>query len=142
MESTFKTKISVQATIPATIEKTWNLWNSPEHIIKWNHASDEWHTPKAENDLREGGNFMYRMEARDGSFGFDFGGTYDKVKPMEAISYTLGDGRKVEVLFTGKGEATEVTEVFEAEEVNEIEMQRFGWQAILDNFKKYAEASA
>lgn len=141
MESIFKVKITVQTTVVASIEKAWEIWNTPEHITKWNSASDDWHTPKAENDLKVGGNFSYRMEARDGSFGFDFSGTYDQVKLMEAISYTLGDGRKVEVYFVDKGGETEVTEVFEAEDVNTIEMQRFGWQAILDNYKKYVEAS-
>ncbi len=141
MESTFKVKITVQATVLANIKMAWELWNTPEHITRWNSASNDWHTPKAENDLKEGGSFSYRMEARDGSLGFDFSGTYDEVKPKEFISYTLGDGRKVEVYFIDKGGETEVTEVFEVEDVNTIEMQRFGWQSILDNYKKYVEAS-
>lgn len=141
MQSALKPKISVHTTVNANIEKTWNLWNTPEHITKWNSASPDWHTPKAENDLREGGNFSYRMEAKDGSFGFDFGGIYDQVKSNEKICYTLGDGRKVEVSFIDKNGTTEITEIFEAEDVNPIELQRSGWQAILDNFKKYAESS-
>ena len=141
MESVSNRKISVQTTINANIDKTWNGWNSPEHITRWNSASPDWHTPKAENDLREGGNFSYRMEAKDGSFGFDFAGIYDQVKPKQFISYTLGDDRRVEISFTDKGGQTEVTEIFEAEEENPIALQRTGWQAILDNFKKYVESS-
>ena len=87
-----KINITVEAIVNAPVEKVWKLWTSPEHIIKWNNASDDWHTPKAENDLREGGKFLSRMEAKDGSFGFDFGGVYDVVKNNEYIEYTLGDG--------------------------------------------------
>ena len=108
--------------------------------MKWNAASEDWHTTRAENDLRAGGVFSSRMEARDGSAGFDFGGTYDEVKQYELISYTLGDGRKVSVNFAAEGEETLVTEIFEAEMQNPADMQRDGWQAILDHFKKYVEA--
>ncbi len=139
MNTTEKTNITVEATVNAPAEKVWNLWSSPDHIIKWCAASDDWHTPKAENDLREGGKFTSRMEAKDGSFGFDFGGVYDEVKINELIAYSLDDGRKVKISFTPIGDKTKITETFEAETTNSIEMQQGGWQAILDNFKKYAE---
>ncbi len=140
MSNSEKTQITVATTINAPVEKVWNLWTSPEAIIKWNNASDDWHTPKAENDLRVGGRFVYRMEAKDGSMGFDFGAAYDEVKTNELIAYTLGDGRKVTVTFTGSGNETTVTEIFDAEGTHSVEMQQTGWQAILDNFKKYVEA--
>jgi uncharacterized protein YndB with AHSA1/START domain len=110
-------------------------------VVNWNSASDDWHTTKAENDLRTGGTFSSRMEAKDGSFGFDFGGIYDEVIPNELIAYTMGDGRKVKVTFTENSGKTEVVETFDAETENPVEMQRGGWQAIMDNFKKYAEAN-
>lgn len=141
MESTNKTVITVSATVPAPVDKVWNLWTTPEHICRWNQASDDWHTPRAENDLRTGGSFTYRMEAKDGSFGFDFGGTYDQVTENELISYSMSDGRKVRVTFQQEENAVRVTETFDAEVENPVEMQREGWQAILDNFRKYAEAS-
>ena len=136
-----KTMITVENTVNAPVEKVWTLWTGPEHIIKWNNASDDWHTPSAKNDLRVGGKFVFRMEAKDGSFGFDFGGNYDEVISNELITYTMGDGRKVKIIFTPQGNATKVVETFEAETENPIELQRGGWQAILDNFKKYAEAN-
>src|ERR1051326_7086123 len=136
-----KTNITVTANIKAPIEKVWELWNKPEHIIKWNYASPDWHTPRAENDLRVGGKFSSRMEARDGSFGFDFGGVYDAVKANELIEYTLGDERKVKITFTSQGDKTKIVESFEAESMNPVEMQKGGWQAILDNFKKYTESN-
>lgn len=117
----------------------WEYWTEPQHITQWNNASDDWHTPVAENDLTVGGKFLTRMEAKDGSFGFDFGGVYDEVKLHEVISYTMGDGRKVTITFKSQGNETEVIETFDAETSNPIEMQQAGWQAILDNFKKYAE---
>lgn len=138
METATKT-ITVQATVNASIEKVWTLWTEPAHIKNWNNASPDWHTPAAENDVRTGGKFNIRMEAKDGSFGFDFGGVYDEVKLHQLIAYTMGDGRKVKVTFVAKGNVTEVIEVFEPESQNPIEMQRGGWQAILDNFKKYTE---
>ena len=141
METKSRTKITIESSIKAPIEKVWKLWNGPEHITKWANASDDWHTPFAENDLREGGKFLSRMEAKDGSMGFDFGGVYDKVKPNELIEYTIGDGRKVIINFKSNGNETKVIETFEAEDTNPIEMQRGGWQAIMDNFKKYAEAN-
>jgi len=142
MSTTTHTAITVEATVNAPIEKVWELWNNPADIVKWAAASDDWHTTRSENDLREGGAFVSRMEAKDGSFGFDFGGVYDTVKTNEVIAYTMGDGRKVEVLFTGAGNSTKITETFDAESENPIEMQRGGWQAILDNFKKYTESAA
>jgi uncharacterized protein YndB with AHSA1/START domain len=134
-----KTKITIEATINAPVEKVWKLWSTPEDIIKWSTASPDWHTPRAENDLRTGGKFSSRMEAKDGSFGFDFGGVYDDVKPNELIEYTLGDGRKVVTHFTKEGSGTGIVQTFEAEDTNPIEMQQGGWQAILNNFKSYAE---
>lgn len=136
-----KTFITVEASIHAPMEKVWKFWTLPEHITKWNNASDEWHTPRAENDLQMGGKFLSRMEAKDGSFGFDFYGVYDEVKINELIAYTLGDGRKVKIDFTSSGAETKVKELFEAETENTIELQKGGWQAILNNFKKYAETN-
>lgn len=132
-------KIDIETTVDAPIEKVWTLWTSPEHITQWNHASPDWHTPRAENDLRPGGKFLSRMEAKDGSFGFDFEGVYDDVATNERIAYTLLDNRKVTITFTPQGNQTHIAETFEAEGENPIEMQRTGWQAILENFKKYAE---
>ena len=132
-------KVTVKATVNAPVEKIWEYWTEPKHITKWNNASDDWHTPIAENDLTVGGKFLTRMEAKDGSFGFDFGGIYDEVKLNEVISYTMGDGRKVTITFNGQGNETEVIETFDAETSNPVEMQQAGWQAILDNFKKYVE---
>jgi uncharacterized protein YndB with AHSA1/START domain len=134
--------ITIANTINAPVEKVWKFWTSPEHIVKWNAASDDWHTPRAENDLRKGGKFLSRMEAKDGSFGFDFGGVYDDVRTNELIAYTIGDGRKVSVSFSPSGNETKIVTTFEAESVNPIEMQRGGWQAILDNFKKYVESNS
>ena len=132
-------KITITTSVNADIEKVWKYWTGPEHIKIWNTASDDWHTTKAENDLRKGGSFSSRMEAKDGSFGFDFGGTYDEVSTHEQLSYTMGDGRKVDVKFSVKGDRTEITESFDPESENSEELQRNGWQAILDNFKKYVE---
>ncbi len=137
-----KTHITVKTIIQAPVDKVWKLWTEPDHIMKWNSASDDWHTPKATNDLREGGKFTSRMEAKDGSAGFDFGGTYTEVTPHVLIESVLGDNRTVSVAFEEQGKATSVTETFEAESENSVEMQRQGWQAILDNFKKYAESQA
>lgn len=132
--------ITIKTTVNAPVDKVWKIWSNPEHIVKWSTASEDWHTPKATNDLRPGGRFSSRMEAKDGSMGFDFWGTYDVVKLHEKIGYTLGDGRKVDIFFHSHGESTDINETFEAEEQNPEEMQRAGWQAILDNFKKYTES--
>jgi len=134
-----KQTITIQTTINEPVEKVWRCWTEPKHILKWNNASEDWHTVKAENDLRDGGRFLSRMEAKDGSFGFDFSGTYDEVKPYETIAYTLDDDRKVRINFTREGQKTNVVENFEAEGTNSIEMQKTGWQAIMDNFRKYTE---
>lgn len=136
-----KKKVKVETTVEAPPDKVWSLWTESEHIKKWNQANDDWHTTKAENDLRAGGKFSSRMEAKDGSMGFDFGGIYDKVIPNEHISYTLDDGRKVIIDFAEINNGTAITETFEPEGQNSIDMQRQGWQAILDNFKKYVEAN-
>ncbi|MGB5007730.1 MAG: SRPBCC domain-containing protein [Ferruginibacter sp.] len=141
MSKAEKTSITVETIVQAPVEKVWECWTKPEHITGWNNASDDWHTPRAENDLRVGGKFLSRMEARDGSMGFDFGGVYDEVKPNERIAYTLDDDRKVKIVFTGNDNETTVTETFETENENSIELQRVGWQAILDNFKKYTESN-
>lgn len=138
-EGTVKPVITVQADVNAPADKVWDLWTTPEHIMQWNNATDDWHTPKASNDLREGGSFSSTMAAKDGSFSFDFEGVYTTVKKNELIEYTLGDGRKVKVLFKDNGKTTTVTERFEAEGQHSLDMQHSGWQAILDNFKKYTE---
>lgn len=140
MEAADKTKITVESKINAPVEKVWKAWTTPDDVMKWNNASDDWHTPRAENDLRPGGQFEYRMEARDGSFGFDFGGTYDEVVSNKKIAYTMSDGRRVEITFEGIGDTTNVKETFDAETINSVELQRNGWQAILDNFKRHAES--
>ncbi len=139
METNTNTTITIENIVNAPLEKVWKFWTEPAHIIKWNNASADWHTPHAENDLRVGGKFVSRMEAKDGSFGFDFGGVYDEVIINKSIAYTLGDGRKVKIFFTSHGNETKVVETFEAENTNSVELQRSGWQAILDNFKKYTE---
>jgi uncharacterized protein YndB with AHSA1/START domain len=133
--------ITVETIVHSPVESVWKYWTEPKHIMLWNKASDDWHTPFAENDLRAGGKFVSRMEAKDGSMGFDFGGVYDEVNMNESISYTLGDGRKVKITFIGQDNDTKIIESFEAEETNAIEMQQAGWQAILDNFKKYVETA-
>ena len=141
METQEKTIITVESTINAPVEKVWEFWSKPEHITQWCYASDDWHTPRAENDLHAKRKFSSRMEAKDGSMGFDFGGVYDEVRNNEYIEYTMGDNRKVTIHFSGKGNTTKVVESFEAESTNPVEMQQGGWQAILDNFKKYTEAN-
>ena len=135
-----KKTITIETTVKAPVEKVWKAWSTPEDIKQWNNASDDWHTPSAENDLRTGGKFSSRMEARDGSMGFDFAGIYDNVIPNQLIEYTIGDGRKVKITFSENGGETKVTETFEAENENPVEMQQTGWQAILDNFKNYTES--
>jgi len=135
-----KISLTVQASINAPVHKVWECWTNPKHIIHWNNASPDWHTPRAENDLRVGGKFVSRMEARDGSMGFDFSGKYTKVIPEKLIELTLDDERKVQLCFDTDGNKTKVVEVFEAEQENTVELQETGWQAILNNFKKYVEA--
>jgi uncharacterized protein YndB with AHSA1/START domain len=131
--------ITVQSNINAPIGKVWECWTGPEHITKWNNASDDWHTPYAENDLRTGGKFKSTMAAKDGSMSFDFGGEYTLVEPNKTIEYVMGDGRKVEVSFNETADGVEIIESFDPETLNPEEMQQQGWQAILNNFKKYVE---
>lgn len=131
--------ITVETTIAAPVSKVWELYTTPKHIVHWNNASADWRTPRATNDVRVGGAFNIRMEACDKSAGFDFEGTYDAVTKHELISYHMSDGRKVKITFLKHGNGTAVKIVFDAETENSVEMQKAGWQAILDNFKKYAE---
>lgn len=133
------TKISIQATVHATTQKAWDYYTLPEHIIHWNFASPDWHCPAATADVRVGGKFSARMEAKDGSFGFDFEGIYSEIIPGEKLVYGLADGRQVAVSFTKLDDNTTVTVDFDAENENPIDMQRDGWQAILNNYKTYTE---
>lgn len=139
MATSEKTTITVAATVNAPVEKVWQYWTAPQHITQWNNASNDWHTPKATNDLRKDGTFNYRMEAKDNSFGFDFEGRYTDIKTNELIEYVISDGRKVQILFEALNDETHITETFEAEEVHPVELQQDGWQAILNNFKRYTE---
>jgi uncharacterized protein YndB with AHSA1/START domain len=136
------TQITVETSVHAPIERAWQAWTDPKHITAWNAASDDWHCPRATNDLRAGGTFTTRMEARDGSQGFDFGGTYSDVTPHEHIAYVMDgeDARHVDVTFTQEGDHVKIVETFDAETENPIDMQRAGWQSILDRFKAYAES--
>jgi uncharacterized protein YndB with AHSA1/START domain len=131
--------ITVETLINAPIEKVWTFWTVPEHITKWNHASEDWHTTRAENDLKIGGKFLFRMEAKDGSFGFDLKGIYDNIITHKEISYTLLDDRIVTILFSQTENGVKIMETFDAENENSLELQKFGWQAILNNFKNYVE---
>jgi uncharacterized protein YndB with AHSA1/START domain len=133
-------KITIEAVVNRNSTDIWTLWTQPEHITKWNQASDDWHSPRAENDLRVGGRFLIRMEAKDGSMGFDFSGVYNEVIEHKKIYYTMDDGREVETLFSEENGETKIIITFDAENENPLEMQRDGWQAILNSFKKYAEA--
>ena len=133
--------ITVEAIVNAPIEKVWKYWNSPEHIKQWAFASDDWHAPSVENDLQTGGKFKTRMEAKDGSEGFDFTGTYTQVIDHELIEYTMDDGRQVSISFTPTENGTKVTETFDPEDANPLEVQRSGWQAIMDNFKKHTQSN-
>lgn len=142
MGSTTRTAITVEATVKAPVEKVWRCWTEPEHITQWCQASDDWHAPYADNDVRKGGKFKTTMAAKDGSFSFDFGGVYTNVEKHALIEYDMEDGRKVKIVFTPVGNETKVTETFDAENENPVEMQRGGWQAILDNFKKHTESQS
>jgi uncharacterized protein YndB with AHSA1/START domain len=139
MGTTSKTTIAVKTNIQASIEKVWHCWTDPQHVTQWNAATTDWHTPKAENNLLVGDRFVYRMEAKDGSFGFDFGGTYTLIEPFRQIEYTIDDGRKVRIEFQQEGNETHIVEEFEAENQNPVELQQAGWQAILNNFRNYVE---
>jgi uncharacterized protein YndB with AHSA1/START domain len=140
METKARTSITVSTVVKAPIGKVWSSWTEPKHIMKWCHASDDWHAPYADNDIRKGGRFMTTMAARDGSVSFDFEGVYSNVQPNKLIEYSIADGRKVLITFYSNVDKTTVTETFDAESENPIEMQRGGWQAILDNFRKYTES--
>jgi uncharacterized protein YndB with AHSA1/START domain len=135
------TKITIHATIAANHNKVWECYTNPRHITKWNFASDDWHCPTAENDMQVGGKYRSRMEAKDGSWGFDFEATYDEVVDQEKFSYTMADGRQAITRFESHGDQTKVTITFDAESENSEDMQRDGWQAILNNFKKYVETN-
>lgn len=133
-------RITVEATINAPVTKVWQAWNTPGDIIKWNTPDPSWHCPSSENDLRVNGTFKNRMEAKDGSFGFDFEGTYNRVDLNREIAYTMPDGRKVDTLFVENGGMTTLTTTFDPETQNDPEFQKQGWQAILNNFAKYVES--
>lgn len=134
-----QTAITIEVTIQASVERVWKYWTTPADIVRWNNATDDWHTPRAVNDLRIGGRFNSRMEAKDGSSGFDFAGIYDNVVLHKKIDYTLDDGRKVHIAFAAGKKQTTLTETFEAESEYPPEMQREGWLSILNNFKRYVE---
>jgi uncharacterized protein YndB with AHSA1/START domain len=133
--------IKIETEIVAPVETVWEYWTNPEHITRWNFASDDWCCPSATNDLRPKGRFNWRMEAKDGSMGFDFTGIYNQIDKEEFISYTMEDGRKVEIEFRFEGGKTKLSESFEPEGTNSDEQQRAGWQAILGNFKKLVEST-
>jgi uncharacterized protein YndB with AHSA1/START domain len=135
------TQITVTTLVEAPIEHVWECWTNPDHIMEWNHASDDWHCPAATNDLNIGGTFSSTMSANDGSVSFDFEGTYTDIVENERIEYSLADDRHISVTFEEESDKIRVTEVFDAENENPIEMQQAGWQAILDNFRDYTEAS-
>ena len=141
MESSIKSIITVETEINAPLEAVWKCWTTPEDIVKWNNASDDWCTTHATNDLKAGGKFSYRMEAKDGSFGFDLEGTYTQVAIHHQIRYVHEDERKVELVFTSIQNKTLITEEFEAENTHPADLQKFGWQSILNNFKSYVETS-
>jgi uncharacterized protein YndB with AHSA1/START domain len=141
METTGQTAITVETTVKAPVEKVWKYWSEPRHITRWCNASDDWHAPDAENDLRVEGKFKTTMAAKDGSQSFDFEGVYTNIQEYKLIEYTMGDGRKVKITFSNQGDETKVVETFETETINSLELQRGGWQAILDNFKKYTESN-
>ena len=140
MDSTKKDRITVEVTVDAPVQTVWEKWTNPEDICLWNNASPDWHTTKSENNLTVGGKFLSRMEAKDGSFGFDFWGIYDKIIDNQLIESTLGDERKVAIIFQPLGDKTKIVETFEAETTNSLELQQGGWQAILDNFKRHVES--
>jgi uncharacterized protein YndB with AHSA1/START domain len=133
-------KITIETIVHASMDKVWDSWTNPTHITKWAFASDDWEAPHAENDVREGGKFLTRMAAKDGSAAFDFTGTYTKVIPNELIEYTIADGRTVSAHFEQVGDSVKIVQEFEMENENSEELQRSGWQAILDNYKKYTES--
>lgn len=136
---TFFEKITINAEIDASVEKVWKMWNSPEHIVNWNAASEDWHTTRASNELKVGGSSSSRMEAKDGSMGFDFNWIDTAVETNKYLAYTLEDNRKVVIDFTEENGKVNIIQTFDAETENTLELQKFGWQSILNNFKKYVE---
>lgn len=132
-------QITVQTRVQGSLEQVWNCWTKPIHIMHWNQASDDWQTSFAVNDLRVGGRFCSRMEARDGSFGFDFEGEYEAVEYGKRIAYRMDDDRRVELRFEEKDGEVIITETFDAEKTNPLEMQKEGWQSILNSFKRHVE---
>lgn len=134
-------RINIEVMVSADSKKVWDSWTKPEHIVKWNYADDGWHCPNAKNDLRVGGKYLARMEAKDGSFGFDFEAIYDEIIYQEKITYTMSDGRKATTTFDSLNGKTRISTAFDAEKENSIEMQKNGWQAILNNFAKYVEST-
>jgi uncharacterized protein YndB with AHSA1/START domain len=139
MEAAEKTTITIEALVNAPVEKVWKYWTEPKHITQWAFASDEWSAPKATNDVKVGGKFSTTMAAKDGSMSFDFGGVYTAVELNKLIAYNMDDARKAKITFASEGGKTRIVESFEAEGENSVEMQRGGWQAILDNFRKHVE---
>jgi uncharacterized protein YndB with AHSA1/START domain len=135
-------KIDIQSFVNVSTKEVWEFYTNPEHIVNWNFASPNWHCPSAQNDLRPGGKYSARMEARDGSFGFDFEAVYDTVYPLEGFTYTMEDGRQVDTQFIEEETGTLIKVSFDPEDQNSLELQRAGWQAILDNFTSYAESTA
>jgi len=131
--------ITVQTKVLAPLDKIWSLWTLPEHITKWNSASEDWHTPYADNDLKVGGKFKYTMASKDGTMSFDFIGTYSVIQDKRTIAYTIEDGREVIIVFEEQQDGVVIRESFDPELENPKELQQQGWQAILDNFKKYVE---
>lgn len=132
--------ITVEAIIEAPIDMVWDFWTKPEHVMHWNFASNDWHCPKANSDFNVGGEFHYIMAAKDGSLEFDFCGTFTKIIDKTFIEIFLEDGRELNIQFESVRNATKIIETFEPEEVNSMELQKQGWQAILNNFKAYAES--
>ena len=135
-------KVTIATTVNASPQQAWDVYTKPEHITKWNTPSDDWHCPASENDVRVGGKMKSRMEAKDGSMGFDFEATYDEVREPKKLQYTMPDGRVVTTDFEADGKKTKVTTVFDTETQNSVEMQRSGWQAILDNYKKHVDSNS
>lgn len=140
METVKEKVITVETTVKAPIANIWSFWTEPKHITQWYFASEDWHAPYAENDLHVKGKFKTKMAAKDGSAGFDFTGVYSRIEKHKAIEYTIPDGRKVKISFSDLGNQTKVVESFDPENENAYDLQKGGWQAILDNFRKYAES--
>ncbi len=134
--------IMVSVSVQATPKRAWEMFTDPTSVTEWNFASPDWHCPRAQSELRKGGNFCYRMEARDGSFGFDFEGTFLEFSPPSHLRYSLGENREVVVRFVDQGERTLVTQSFTPEPTHSLEQQRAGWQSILENYKQHVEAAA